>query len=60
MRSLIDKEFIPFAKHEVGQTIQRRFAVQVRKNPDKIAIKTKERTLTYDQLDRTSSRITFV
>lgn len=57
MRSLIDKQFIPFAKHEVEQSIQRRFAGQVREYPDKIAIKTKDSTLTYDQLDRTSSRI---
>jgi len=49
--------FIPFAKEEIEQSIPNRFQQQVCKYPDRIAVKGRKHTLTYDALNRSANRI---
>jgi amino acid adenylation domain-containing protein len=49
--------FVAFGKEEVEQSISRRFEQIVRLYPNRLAIKTKSRALTYDSLDRLANRI---
>jgi len=50
-------DFNEFKKHEVEQSIPDRFEQQVRKYPDQIAIKTRDRMVDYDTLNGTANRV---
>lgn len=49
--------FVRFERSEIQQSIPQRFAAQVDRFADKVAVKQGGRTLTYRQLDRLSNRI---
>ncbi|MBW4507360.1 MAG: AMP-binding protein [Scytonematopsis contorta HA4267-MV1] len=49
--------FIQFKEEDTEQSITKRFEQQVSKYPHTIAIKTKIKTLTYDQLNKTANRL---
>jgi amino acid adenylation domain-containing protein len=49
--------FIEFKKEDTEQSIAERFEQQVSKYPNTIAIKTKIKTLTYDQLNKAANRL---
>lgn len=49
--------FIRFAPAELEQAIPERFAQQVRRYPDRLAVKTKHQSLTYQALHRTANRL---
>jgi len=49
--------FIEFKKEEVEQSIPSRFEKMVRQYPDRIAVKTREQVLTYDELNRAANRV---
>jgi amino acid adenylation domain-containing protein len=49
--------FIPFAKEEIEQSIPDRFQQQVCKYPDRIAVKGRKHTFTYDALNRYANRV---
>jgi amino acid adenylation domain-containing protein len=48
--------FVEFAKEEVKQSIPERFEKMVLKFPNRIAIKTKDQGLTYDELNKSANR----
>jgi amino acid adenylation domain-containing protein len=50
-------EFIRFEKREVDQSIADRFQQQVRKYPNRVAIKTKDKTATYSDLNQAANQI---
>jgi len=50
-------KFLEFRKEEVDQSIPHRFEEQVRKYPERLAVKTKDRALTYEQLNREVNRV---
>jgi amino acid adenylation domain-containing protein len=49
--------FVPFDKAEIEQSIPARFAAQVRRHADRLAVKTRYEALTYAQLDATTDRV---
>ena len=49
--------FVEFAKEEIAQSIPERFETMVRKFPNRIAIKTKDQTFTYDELNKNANRM---
>ncbi len=49
--------FIEFRKEEIEQSIPERFAQQVAKYPDRLAIKTQRYSLTYSELNQQANRI---
>ena len=49
--------FIEFGREEIEQSISDRFENQVRKYSRRLAIKTKDRELTYDELNRAANRM---
>jgi len=49
--------FVEFKKEEVEQSIPDRFEEQVAKYPNRVAVKTRNHTLTYDELNRLSNRV---
>ncbi|MGH7794216.1 MAG: non-ribosomal peptide synthetase [Candidatus Binatia bacterium] len=49
--------FVEFRKKELEQSIPARFEQQVRRYPDRLAIKTRSHELTYDGLNRASNRV---
>ena len=49
--------FIEFEKDETEQSIPARFEQQVRKYPDKLAVKSRSHELTYDELNNTANRL---
>ncbi len=49
--------FVEFRKKELEQSIPVRFEQQVRRYPDRLAIKTRSHELTYDGLNRASNRV---
>ena len=49
--------FVEFAKEEVEQSIPDRFEKIVRMYPDRIAVKTKDQTVTYSQLNQAANRL---
>src|SRR5262245_2258421 len=49
--------FVEFKKEEVDQSIPDRFEKIVRMYPARIAVKTKERAITYDELNRAANRV---
>lgn len=51
------EKFIEFRKEEIEQSIPERFEDQVRKHSQRLAIKTKENALTYDELNKAANRI---
>jgi amino acid adenylation domain-containing protein len=50
-------KFIEFKKEAIEQSIPSRFEQQVQEYPDRIAVKTREQTLTYDALNKAANRI---
>lgn len=50
-------EFIRFEKSEVDQSIPERFQEQVRKYPNHVAVRTKDQTATYGELNQAANRI---
>lgn len=49
--------FVTFERHEIEQSIPRRFEQQVRAFPNRIAVKASDQTLTYRELDELSNKI---
>ena len=49
--------FVQFSKEKVEQSVPDRFEQQVAKYPDRIAVKTKNFSLTYDALNKTANRL---
>lgn len=49
--------FIEFEKDEVEQSIPDRFEKMVRRHPQRIAVKTKNHTLTYRELNKSANRL---
>ena len=49
--------FIAFRREEIEQSIPDRFEDQVRKHSRRLAIKTKDTELTYDELNRAANRM---
>jgi len=49
--------FIEFSREEIEQSIPDRFEDQVRKHSLRLAIKTKDKELTYDELNRAANRM---
>jgi amino acid adenylation domain-containing protein len=49
--------FVEFTKAEIEQSIPARFEQQVRRYPDRLAVKTRTQTLTYDALNRLANRV---
>lgn len=49
--------FVAIEPHEIDQSVPARFAEQVRKFPDRIALKSKYHQLTYAELDKLTNRI---
>ena len=49
--------FIEFKKEEVEQSVPSRFEQIVRKYPGRIAVKTRNHTLTYDELNKAANRV---
>ena len=50
-------KFIEFSRGEVERSIPERFGKIVRKYPDRLAIKTKNHSLTYKELNHTANRV---
>ena len=48
-------KFIEFKKEEIEQSIPSCFEQQVRKNPDRIAVKIRIDTFTYDELNKAAN-----
>jgi amino acid adenylation domain-containing protein len=49
--------FVPFESTEIEQSIPARFERQVRKYPDRLAVKAKSASLTYQDLNRAANRV---
>ena len=49
--------FIEFRREEIEQSIPERFEQQVRRYPDRLAVKTKRHALTYEALNQAANRI---
>jgi amino acid adenylation domain-containing protein len=49
--------FVEFSKDEIEQSIPKRFEEQRKKHSDRIAITTRQRPLTYDQLNQAANRL---
>ena len=49
--------FVEFKREEVERSIPERFERMARKHRDRIAVRTKNHTLTYDALNRTANRV---
>ena len=49
--------FVPFAKHEIEQSIGDRFESQVSKHPDRVALKSSGHEWSYKELSQRSNRI---
>jgi amino acid adenylation domain-containing protein len=49
--------FVEFPKEEIAQSIPERFEKIVRMYPDRLAVKDKDRSLTYDELNKNANRI---
>ena len=49
--------FVPFGQDDIEQSIAARFEQQVRRHPDRLAVRTAQDTWTYDVLNRRANRI---
>jgi non-ribosomal peptide synthetase component F len=49
--------FVEFSEKEIDQSIPDRFEKMVRLYPERIAIKTRDRAVTYDTLNKAANRI---
>ena len=49
--------FVRFEKAEVEQSIPARFATLALRNADRVAVKTRNQTITYGQLDAAADRV---
>ena len=49
--------FIEFRKEEIEQSIPERFEEQVRKHPDRLAVKTPEKELSYFELNKAANQV---
>jgi amino acid adenylation domain-containing protein len=54
---VITNAFIPFSREDIEQSIPSRFEHQVRLYPDRLAVKTRQHTWTYDMLNRVANRV---
>src|SRR6266851_8862394 len=50
-------DFLPFLKGEIEQSIPDRFEQQVTRHPDRVAVKGREGSFTYDALNRCANRV---
>lgn len=50
--------FVEFSKKDVERSIPQRFEQQVAKYPDRVAVKSGNHALTYDELNKASNRVT--
>ena len=50
-------DFLPFEKDHIEQAISDRFEQQARRYPNKLAVKTTQESITYNQLNRLSNQI---
>lgn len=51
------ESFVPFERSEIDQSIFERFEKQVQNYSDRLAVKAKGQSLTYDQLNRAANRV---
>lgn len=49
--------FIEFQKEDIEQSIPDRFEEQVRRHPHRLAVKTRDHQMTYDELNRAANRV---
>ena len=49
--------FVEFSRDEIEQSIPDRFEQQVRRYPNRLAVKTKKEELTYDELNRAANQV---
>ena len=49
--------FIEFNREEIEQSIPDRFEEQVRRHPDRLAVKANSEQLTYDELNKAANRV---
>ena len=54
---LPSRDFVRFPLNETGQTLAQRFEKQVRRFPQRLAVKTRQEELTYGQLDALGNRV---
>ncbi len=52
-----EREFIPFNKTEIEQSIPLRFAAQLRRHAGRFAVKTQSQALTYAEVDSAADRV---
>lgn len=52
-----DNPFVEFRREEIEQSIAERFAGQVEKYPQRVAVKTRNHEWTYEELNQTSKRV---
>src|ERR1700684_1469172 len=50
-------DFVPFEKSDLDKSLYERFEEQVRKHPDRIAVKVENRIVTYSELNQFANRI---
>ena len=55
--NILNNEFRPFSKEEIETTLPARFEAQVRRNPERLAVKLAEEALTYGALNAAANRI---
>ena len=53
----LNRPFVEFDLEDINQTIAERFEQQAQRYPKRLAVKSSDRTFTYDQLNRTANRI---
>jgi amino acid adenylation domain-containing protein len=56
-RVRIEHPFREFAREEIEQTLHGRFERQARLHPERVAVRSRRRTLTYAELDRAADRV---
>jgi len=55
--ALLTSEFVRFEKEEINQSIGDRFEQRVHKHPSNIAVKTRNQSVTYSELNKSANRI---
>lgn len=51
------EDFVPFSRSQIAQSIPQRFAQQVERHPDRLAVKCESKSMTYRELDAESNKI---
>ena len=57
VRAQSSSDFVPFEKSDLDKSISERFEEQVRKHPDRTAVKVENRAVAYSELNRFANRI---